>query len=551
MSRLVLAALASCLLLACDAGDDPDAGARDGATSTDAEARDGGRGDASPGVDATVGEDGGPPPIVLRDLKAFPTAEGYGAEATGGRGGRVLFVTTTEDTGEEGSLRWALQQDYPRIVYFLVGGAFVLDSLLYVDSGDLTIAGETANDLGGVHIRGADATRDCRLYFSEVENVIIRFISVEYGWRQWENDGTRHNPMTLEGVYDIIIDHYTGGFGSYVGGSPSKANRRTRRGGRATTQRSLLHEGVAGHNTGGVGGIQMDWVRSQFPESERAEMWAAWEGFSNHHNAFIGLTHRFYNTSGNGEIADHVVNNYVYGWYSRMSRHTNGNQPIDLYRNVYEAAPYNQALDFTRMHKFDFNDFYNLSPPVPVAANFFIAENLILDRDGSVFLDPSDDAWPMLTHFRDSSYGRADAPVSDEARRSERAPEATFPITLTPVDEVKDDVLGDCGSAVRFAADGTRSVADPIDARYLGWAREGGGPSFISERPGDGGLGDSATFVFPDYPSERRDPATLDADGVPLDWEPPADVVNEAGYARLELYLADVAGDFHRLRARR
>ena len=46
-------------------------------------------------------------------VPAFTSAEGFGKFATGGRGGQVVFVTTTEDyaTGEtpiEGSLRWAL-----------------------------------------------------------------------------------------------------------------------------------------------------------------------------------------------------------------------------------------------------------------------------------------------------------------------------------------------------------------------------------------------------------------------------------------------------------
>lgn len=41
---------------------------------------------------------------------------------------------------------------------------------------------------------------------------------------------------------------------------------------------------------------------------------------------------------------------------------------------------------------------------------------------------------------------------------------------------------------------------------------------------------------------------TLDADGVPLDWTLPADIDYQAGYSRLELYLADIAGDFHMLR---
>lgn len=489
-----------------------------------------------------------PPKIVLKTLKAFPTAEGYGAAATGGRGGRVLYVTTTEDTDAQGSLRWALKQDYPRIIYFLVGGTFKLESLLYVTRGDVTIAGETAHDLGGVHITGCDSTRDCRLYFSNTTNMIIRYISVEAGWRKWEDDGTRHSAMTLEATHRVIIDHYTGGWGSYTGGAVSKVNDTTGRGGLATTQRSLLHEGVAGHNVGGVGGIQMDWVRNNYPPQEHAKIWEAWDGFTNHHNAFIGLTHRFFNTSGHGQIADQVYNNYIYGWSTRMSRHTNGSQPIDIYRNYYEAAPYNSAMSYALMHKFDYNSFYNLEPAVPTAPNFFIADNLILNKDGTTFQRPSDDNWSMLTHFTDTSAGQAGTTVTQSARRTQLSAASPYPVSLSPVEQVKADVLDNCGSGVRFRPDGTTYNVDPIDQRYINWAKTKTGPSSISRRRGDGGLGDSATFVLPDYPSMTRSQNTLNADGTPRDWRPPDDVINEAGYSNLELYLAELAGDLHILR---
>ena len=318
-----------------------------------------------------------------------------------------------------------------------------------------------------------------------------------------------------------------------------------------TTQRSLFHEGISGHNVTGVGGIQMDYVRNNFPVDQHAAVWAAWDGFSNHHNAFIGKTHRFFNTSGNGTVADQVYNNYVYGWDGRMSRHTNGNQPIDIYANVYEAAPYNRPLDYAWMHKFDFNPYYNLEPPVPISPAFLLEQNLILDQQGRIFQGLDDDNWPMLTQFGNSPYGAPDDAVAPDGRRRQLSAPAEHAITLHEPSSVKDNVLDNCGSGVRFTEDGTVDNVDPIDQRYLQWAAQGTGPNFISSVPGDGGLGDPATFEFPDYPGISLDPDALDDDGVPHGWQPPAGIVNDAGYSRLELYLADLAGDFHVLRSAR
>ncbi len=94
---------------------------------------------------------GGRIAVAAPPIKAFPTAEGFGAGAVGGRGGRVIEVTNLEDSGE-GSLRAALEASGPRICVFRVSGIITLKSAIQVRTPYLTVAGQTSP--GGVEIQG-------------------------------------------------------------------------------------------------------------------------------------------------------------------------------------------------------------------------------------------------------------------------------------------------------------------------------------------------------------------------------------------------------------
>jgi pectate lyase len=136
-------------------------------------------------------------------VKAFAGAEGYGAGAVGGRGGKVVHVTNLNDAGE-GSLRWALETvSGPRIVVFDVGGTITLKQQILIQHGDVTIAGQTAPG-EGIVIEGSRI----RIKASEV---IMRGLHIRPGdGAVGETPGDRDALMigtTDFTLKNIAIDH--------------------------------------------------------------------------------------------------------------------------------------------------------------------------------------------------------------------------------------------------------------------------------------------------------------------------------------------------------
>ncbi|WP_435524070.1 hypothetical protein [Chryseobacterium indoltheticum] len=104
---------------------------------------------------------------------SFPGAEGFGRYTTGGRGGKVLFVTKILDDGSEGTLRYALEQKDYRYIVFKTAGTIYLESPLKIKKGNVTILGQTAPG-DGITIANYET-------FVAADNVIIRFLRFRMG----------------------------------------------------------------------------------------------------------------------------------------------------------------------------------------------------------------------------------------------------------------------------------------------------------------------------------------------------------------------------------
>lgn len=178
-------------------------------------------------------------------LKAFPTAEGFGKFATGGRGGNVVYVTNLEDDSNgliQGSLRWALNQyksDFT--VVFAVSGTINLVSELKVAKDNFTIAGQSAPGYG-------ICTAKNKVNFGGSKNFIVRNMRFRIGQTDINGNLITSNSFGAENTVNFILDHCT--FGWSVEENCNTFDTHFH-----TVQWCIVHEGLynAGHPKGARG----------------------------------------------------------------------------------------------------------------------------------------------------------------------------------------------------------------------------------------------------------------------------------------------------------
>ncbi|KAI9170625.1 putative pectate lyase C [Paramyrothecium foliicola] len=250
---------------------------------------------------------------------AFPGAEGHGRFARGGRGGKVVKVTSLEDTTDPGTLRHALLSiKGPRIIVFDVGGVITLKSRLSLNTEwgrYVTLAGQTAPGKGIVlqgHPFGLSGAND----------VIWRHIRVRPG----KVSGVTVDGMGMAGSNHCIFDRCSVGWGIDESFSSRSAHN-------ITFQRSMISEplNVAGHKN--------------YPEGKAHGFSATIGGDIGtfHHNLLAHAEGRSWSMGGgtdyDGFFAGRldIRNNVVYNFGGRVN--DGGAHEVNFVNNLYKQGP--------------------------------------------------------------------------------------------------------------------------------------------------------------------------------------------------------------------
>lgn len=419
-----------------------------------------------------------------RDVAAFPGAEGFAGRLRGGRGGRVLRVTSLAESGE-GTLQAALDAPGARTIVFTVSG--VIDAPeLTLSHGEVTIAGQTAPG-AGVTLRGrllADPQAD-------VQDVIVRHLRVRPAYDG--SDPLQFDAIQLSAVDGLMLDHVSAALA--VDDTVDLFEGR-----RITVQWSTIeasldvslpsgdpYQGlVAGANAGQV---------------------------SIHHVLFAH--HQDDNPSLSGGPAE-VVNNLVYDARHGFAHHGAASGPFDLVGNAFVAGP------SSSLRPFYFDD-EATSPDAALA--YYLAGNVVEGAGSECGEGALDDPWAQCAYDlgRDASY-RVEAPF-------DRAPwPEHVAITTEDAAAARDAVLAQAGAFPRDAL--TRGTVDDVEALGGGW---GVAP------PDD--LVEGLTPVEPPRDDDHDGMADDWERAQGLDPDNPADHnrLLESGYTAIEEYLNELA----------
>lgn len=453
-------------------------------------------------------------PITPSSIPAFPGAEGYGAAAVGGRGGRVIAVTNLNDSGP-GSFRAALTATGARTVVFRVGGTIDLLSDINI-SGEamsyLTVAGQTAPG-GGIQ------TRNKTINITEgAHDIVIRYLRHRHGWSPAADSSNNNNGPGLmlfsndAPVYNVILDHNSFAWAQDDTGTWNFVHD-------VTWQWNILAEAKNTH----TGPLDMKGINGKGNNhGVEPGNGMALSNISIHHNFLVNNFARNPALSGNGPIE--LVNNLIYNYaaFGTQIQNRGGGTRLNIIGNYYKAGPdtfaNRYALLVDQAMIYDVGT-YSLEQ---TSESMYVHDNLSPQRTAS-----SQPEWNVVGYCASTGvYCTAAAPSSFQ--RTTPWPSSRFPITISSAANVPAIVLSGVGANL--------PSRDTTDARL------------VREYQSDTG----SIHTYNDWPvlANGTAPADSDEDGIPDTWEiahglNPNDVADGAaitpnGYTNLENYLNEI-----------
>ncbi|UAY53603.1 T9SS type A sorting domain-containing protein [Ferruginibacter albus] len=477
--------------------------------------------------------------IVSAQQIAFPGAEGFGKYSTGGRGGKLVEVTTLEDS-VAGSLRWALDQYVtidsvykdalnpkypitrfePLTIVFKVSGVIHLKSDLKIKRDNLTIAGQTAPGDGictadhSVLINGA--TGGEQFYWGpRRKNVIVRYMRFRSGIPRDVNGTPTSSFVTygldVENYENVIVDHCS------ISWANEEClaiydNKNT------TVQWSIISEGLYNAN---------------HPKGLRAYC-GVWGGqyASYHHNLIAdqaSRTARFDGSRAHDTVAlVDYRNNVIYNWGTSSSCYggeveiNGGVSNVNMVNNYYKPGPATPStLKFVQCY---------YTSPNPIG-HWYITGNTMINSPSK-----TSDNWTGVDISKN--------PVDSQANlKSTTEFPIAIPLPLQTASDAFDSVLANAGAI--------RPKRDTIDRRITNEVLMGTatGSGYFGTAKGiiDDPLAVGGWPIYNTYDV----PTDTDHDGMPDDWETahslnPNDetdrnTVDGSGYTMLEVYLNEIA----------
>nr|WP_237488166.1 polysaccharide lyase [Hufsiella ginkgonis] len=252
---------------------------------------------------------GRPIDLPQSDILAFPGAEGGGAHSFGGRGGRVIVVTSLGDSGP-GTLRDACEQGGARIVVFNVSGIIRIKTPLVIRAPYITIAGQTAPG-DGICVAGESV-------WLNTHDVVVRFMRFRRGETYV---GRRDDAIGGNPIGNIMIDHVSASWGldenmsmyrHMYNDSTGKAEEKLATV-NITIQNSIFSECLDtwNHAFGStLGGENCSFIRNLWADNGARNPSIGWNGIFNFANNVVFNWHNRSTDGGDYTALYNIINNY-------------------------------------------------------------------------------------------------------------------------------------------------------------------------------------------------------------------------------------------------